>query len=86
MIALVISGNAIGVAFRVVLVTALFTMLGFALGALIGILSVSIMRIAALPVNLQNALWFGAIPGGVLGCLAGFVIITISESRIRTKI
>lgn len=74
---------AIKIAFRVALVTALFTMLGFALGGLIGILSVSIMRMAAIPVNLQNALWFGAIPGGVLGLIAGATIITVSEKRSR---
>ena len=74
---------AIKIAFRVALVTALFTMLGFALGGLIGILSVSIMRMAAIPVNLQSALWFGAIPGGVLGLIAGATIITVSEKRSR---
>jgi hypothetical protein len=74
-------GSAIGVAFRVVFVAVLFTILGFALGALIGILSVSILRLAAIPVNMQNALWFGALPGGVLGGIAGLVIITISERR-----
>jgi hypothetical protein len=71
------------IVFRVALVTVLFTILGFAVGALIGILGVSILRMAAIPVNMQNALWFGAIPGGVLGCIAGLVIISISETRAQ---
>jgi hypothetical protein len=69
------------IAFRVALVTVLFTILGFAVGALIGILGVSILRMAAIPVDMQNALWFGAVPGGVLGGIAGLVIIWISEKR-----
>ncbi len=72
------------IGFRVVLVAVLFTILGFALGGLIGIVSVSALRIARIPVNLQDAIWFGAVPGGVLGCIAGLVIITISERRAHT--
>lgn len=77
------SFKLIKIAFRAGLVTALLTMLGFALGGLIGILSLGITRIAGITVNLQNALWFGAIPGGVLGMVAGAVIITVSEMRSR---
>lgn len=76
---------AIKIAFRVALVTVLFTILGFALGGLVGILSVSIMRMAAINANLLNALWFGAIPGGVLGMMAGAIIITVSETRARRR-
>ncbi len=71
------------VLFRVILVSALFAMLGFALGGLIGVVSVIVMLAAHLPVSLQNAIWFGAVPGGAIGCLAGIVIITISERRVR---
>jgi hypothetical protein len=60
-------------------------MLGFALGALIGILSVNILRMAAIHVNMQGALWFGAVPGAVLGMIAGATIIAISEQRARKK-
>jgi hypothetical protein len=73
--------RAIGLITRVLLVTALFTMLGFALGGFLGILSIGIMRAAHIPINLQDALWFGAIPGGIIGAIAGLVIITISERR-----
>lgn len=74
-----------GVIVRVVVVTILFTMLGFALGGLIGVASISIMQAAHLPISLQDALWFGAIPGAVLGFVAGLVVITISERRAHTR-
>lgn len=69
--------------FRVVLVTVLFGILGFAIGGFLGIISVVIMRAAQLPIGMQGALWFGAVPGGVLGCLGGLVVITISEKRAQ---
>ncbi len=73
------------VLFRVALVTALFTMLGFALGGFLGVVSIVALRAAHLSITLQDALWFGAIPGGVLGLVAGLVIITVSEQRERRK-
>ncbi len=69
--------------FRVVLVTALFAMLGFALGGLIGVVGIIVMLASHLRVNVQNAIWFGALPGGAIGCLAGLIVITISERRTR---
>ncbi len=72
--------------FRVGLVTALFAILGFALGGLVGILSVSGMRAAHIAIGMQDAIWFGAVPGGVLGCIAGLVIITVSEKRAHGNI
>ena len=77
--------NSMKVGFRMVLVTGLFTMLGFALGGLLGILSIVLMRAGHIPINVQDAIWFGAVPGGVLGCIAGFIIITISERRARLE-
>ncbi|MGZ4812527.1 MAG: hypothetical protein ACXVZR_04925 [Terriglobales bacterium] len=74
---------AVKLLFRVALVTIAFAMLGFALGGLLGILSVIVMSAARVPVNMMNSLWFGAVPGGVLGCIAGLIIITISEKRSR---
>ncbi len=73
------------IGFRIVLVTLLFTILGFAVGGLIGIVSISAMRAAHLPVDMQNAIWFGAVPGGLLGSIAGFVLITISEKRTHSR-
>ena len=66
---------------RVVVVTVLFTILGFAVGGLIGVVSITIMRAAHLPINVQQALWFGAVPGAVLGAIAGVMVIAISERR-----
>jgi hypothetical protein len=77
---------ALKIAFRIVLVTVLFTILGFALGGLLGIISLSVMRAAQLPLDMENALWFGAVPGGVLGMIAGAVIITVSERRARKNL
>jgi pilus assembly protein TadC len=71
------------VAIRVVLVTVLFTLLGFAVGGFLGVVSVIVMRAAHLPISVQGALWFGAIPGGVLGMIVGRVIISVSEKRAR---
>lgn len=71
------------VAIRVVLVTALFTILGFAVGGFLGVVSVIAMRAAQIPINVQDALWFGSVPGGVLGMMVGLVIISVSEKRAR---
>jgi hypothetical protein len=68
-------------AFRVLLVTVLFAMLGFAIGGFIGLLSILLMSAAHIRTNLQDALWFGALPGCALGSLAGLVIIAVSEKR-----
>jgi hypothetical protein len=73
--------NFIKVVFRVVLLTVLFTILGFALGGLIGILSITLMRAAHILIGIQDAIWFGAVPGAMLGCIAGLVIISVSERR-----
>jgi energy-coupling factor transporter transmembrane protein EcfT len=79
------AANFIKVVFRVVLVTVLFTILGFALGGLIGVVSISIMRAAHIPIGVQDAIWFGAAPGGLLGCITGLVIITVSERRAMKR-
>ena len=71
--------------FRVALVTALFTMLGFALGGFLGVVSIVALRAAHLSITPRDALWFGAVPGGVLGLVAGLVIIIVSEQRERRK-
>jgi hypothetical protein len=78
--------KAIGLVARLVVVTLLFTILGFAVGGLIGVVSISIMHAAHLPINVQEALWFGAMPGAVLGMIAGVVIITISERHTRSRL
>ncbi|MBZ5567565.1 MAG: hypothetical protein LAN64_06905 [Acidobacteriia bacterium] len=75
--------TAFKVAFRIALVTVLFSILGFAVGGLLGIVSIAVMRAAHIPIKVQDALWFGAVPGGVLGAIAGAAIITISERRSR---
>jgi hypothetical protein len=64
-----------------VLVTLLFTILGFAVGGFLGIVSIVVMRTAHIPLNVLDALWFGALPGGALGCVVGLVVVSISEKR-----
>ncbi len=75
----------LGAGFRIVLVTALFAILGFAVGGFLGIVSISVMRASHIPITMQNALWFGSIPGAVLGAIAGFVVITVSERRTQIR-
>ncbi|MGI9102991.1 MAG: hypothetical protein ACR2IF_11170 [Terriglobales bacterium] len=62
-----------------------FAILGFAVGGLLGVLSLTVLRASHVQLNMLNALWFGAIPGGALGCVVGLIMITRSETRAKRR-
>ncbi len=78
-------GAWVGVGFRIAIFMVLFAILGFAMGGFLGILAISLMRAAHLAITMQDALWFGAIPGAVAGAITGCVVITISEQRTQAR-
>jgi hypothetical protein len=63
--------------------TLLFGLLGFALGALAGIVALAALNAAGSPYNMQLALRVGALPGAALGMIAGVVMTAVFERRAK---
>ncbi len=70
---------------RVVVVTFAFGVLGFALGGLLGIIVLGTMQATGVPENMHAAFSGFAVPGGIVGALAGLAAMLYSEKRERQK-
>ena len=67
---------------RVAIVAVLFTILGFSLGLLLGIVATAALNATGITrQSMQAALWAFAIPGAVLGLIAGLVVMAVTETR-----
>ncbi len=73
--------NPVVVLIRVIVVTVAFGILGGGVGALMGIIGVAIINAAGVPTDMSMALFTGAVPGGLIGAVIGFVVIVRSERR-----
>jgi hypothetical protein len=69
--------------FRVGLMTALFTLLGFALGALAGIVTLGALNAFGSPHDMHLALPLGALPGAAVGFVTGLVMNRVFERRAK---
>lgn len=73
--------NPVLVLVRVIVVTVAFGVLGLGIGGLIGIIGVSIMKVAGVATDMDLAIFVGALPGAVIGAAVGFVVIVRSEKQ-----
>lgn len=73
--------HPLSLAIRVVVVTWAVGMLGFALGGLIGIIATATMNVTGAHQSMYAALWYYAIPAGVIGGAVGLVLIIRSEQK-----
>lgn len=73
--------NPVVALIRFLIITVAFAILGGGLGTLMGIVGLSIINVAGEHTNMGLALFFGALPGLVIGALAGMVVIIIFERR-----
>lgn len=69
--------------FHVGLMAALFTILGFALGALAGIVTLVALNALGSPHDMHLALPLGAIPGAAVGFVTGLVMNRVFERRAK---
>lgn len=76
-------GRIARVMFRVGLMTALFTLLGFALGGLAGILTLAALNAVGSPRDMHLALPLGALPGAAVGLVTGLVMNQVFERRAK---
>ena len=73
--------NPIAVLVRVMVITVAFGILGGGLGALMGILGVTIINLAGQQTDMGIVLFVGAVPGFVIGAAVGLTVIVSSERR-----
>ncbi len=69
--------------FRLGLMTALFTVLGFALGALAGIVTLGTLNALGVPHDMHLALPRAALPGAGVGFVTGLVMNRVFERRAK---
>jgi hypothetical protein len=73
--------NPIAVLVRIIVITVAFGILGGGLGALMGILGISIINLAGEHTDMGLAIFVGALPGLVIGAIVGFVVVIAWERR-----
>jgi hypothetical protein len=66
---------------RIVVFTAAFAVLGFALGGLMGIVAIAVINLAGERTDMVMALFAGALPGAGIGLAVGFIVMVRSEMK-----